>query len=79
MEWGVNEWVAVISAILAIVSLAFNYMVVRKQTELQTATLRVEMDSEVIAWTLDKTWALRILAALESVDWSATQKDGNGQ
>lgn len=60
MDMGVNEWVAVISAILAIVSLAFNYIVVRKQTELQTATLRVEMDSEVIAWTQDAIDAVSI-------------------
>jgi hypothetical protein len=64
MEWGVNEWVAVISAILAIVSLAFNYMVVRKQTELQTATLRVEMDSEVIAWTQEAIDAVSAGVAL---------------
>ncbi len=51
MDWGVNEYVAVGSAVLAVISLIFNWMVVRKQTELQTATLRVEMDSEVIAWS----------------------------
>ncbi|MBL8546785.1 MAG: hypothetical protein JNL81_09980 [Hyphomonadaceae bacterium] len=51
MEWGVNEYVAVGSALLAVISLVFNWLVVNKQTELQTATLRVEMDSEVIAWS----------------------------
>lgn len=51
MNWGVNEYVAVGSALLAVVSLIFNWIVVKKQTELQTATLRVEMDSEVISWS----------------------------
>lgn len=51
MEWGVNEYVAVGSALLAVVSLVLNWLVVKKQTDLQTATLRVEMDSEVIAWS----------------------------
>jgi len=51
MAWGVNEWVAVTSALLALVSLALNWLVVRRQTELQYETLRAEMDAEVIAWT----------------------------
>ncbi|OQW63119.1 MAG: hypothetical protein A4S17_07300 [Proteobacteria bacterium HN_bin10] len=50
MNWGVNEWVAVLSALLAVVSLALNWLVVRRQTELQYETLRAEMDAEVIAW-----------------------------
>jgi hypothetical protein len=51
MNWGVNEWVAVISALLAMASLVLNWLVVRRQTELQYETLRAEMDSEVLAWT----------------------------
>lgn len=50
MTWGVNEWVAVGSAALALASLVLNWLVVRRQTELQYETLRAEMDSEVIAW-----------------------------
>jgi len=50
MTWGVNEWVAVGSALLALASLVLNWLVVRRQTELQYETLRAEMDSEVIAW-----------------------------
>jgi hypothetical protein len=50
MVWGVNEWVAVGSALLALASLVLNWMVVRRQTELQYETLRAEMDAEVIAW-----------------------------
>lgn len=64
MDWGVNEWVAVGSAVLAVVSLVFNWIVVRKQTELQTATLRVEMDSEVIAWTQETIDAVSAGVAL---------------
>ena len=51
MSWGVNEWVAVLSAIVAVVSFGLNWLVVRRQTELQYETLRAEMDAEVIAWT----------------------------
>lgn len=50
MTWGVNEWVAIGSAVLALASLVLNWLVVRRQTELQYETLRAEMDSEVIAW-----------------------------
>lgn len=50
MEIGVNEWVAIGSAVLALASLVLNWLVVRRQTELQYETLRAEMDSEVIAW-----------------------------
>jgi hypothetical protein len=48
---GVNEWIAVISAGLALASLVLNWLVVRRQTELQYETLRAEMDAEVISWT----------------------------
>ncbi len=51
MSWGVNEWVAVLSAIVAVVSFGLNWLVVRRQTELQYETLRAELDAEVIAWT----------------------------
>lgn len=51
MSWGVNEWVAVLSAIVAVISFGLNWLVVRRQTELQYETLRAEMDAEVIAWT----------------------------
>lgn len=50
MDWGVNEWVAVGSALLALASLVLNWLVVRRQTELQYETLRAEMDAEVIGW-----------------------------
>jgi hypothetical protein len=48
---GVEEWVAVGSAVLALASLVLNWLVVRKQTQLQFETLKAEMDAEVIAWT----------------------------
>jgi len=46
----VEGWVAVVSAVLALASLVLNWLVVRKQTELQFETLKAEMDAEVIAW-----------------------------
>lgn len=51
MNWGVNEWVAAISAIIAVVSFILNLRVVNRQTKLQFETLKVEMDSEVFAWS----------------------------
>lgn len=51
MDWGVNEWVAAISAIIAVVSFILNLRVVNRQTKLQFETLKVEMDSEVFAWS----------------------------
>jgi hypothetical protein len=51
MDLSISDWVAVISALLAIVSLGLNWLVVRRQTELQYETLRVEMDNNVIEWT----------------------------
>jgi hypothetical protein len=50
MNWGVNEWVAVASAALALASLVLNWLVVRRQTALQFETLKMEMDSEVLSW-----------------------------
>lgn len=53
MDWAdltVEGWVAVVSAVLAVASLVLNWLVVRRQTELQFETLKAEMDAEVIAW-----------------------------
>ncbi len=48
--WGVSDWVAVGSALLALLSLLLNWLVVRRQTQLQFEALKAHMDSEVIAW-----------------------------
>lgn len=48
--WGVNEWVAALSALLALLSLVLNWLVVRRQTALQFESLKAQMDSEVLAW-----------------------------
>ena len=50
LDLGVEGWVAVVSALLALASLVLNWLVVRRQTELQFETLKAEMDAEVIAW-----------------------------
>lgn len=49
-SWGVNEWISVGSAILALASLALNWIVVRRQTQLQFESLKAQMDSEVVEW-----------------------------
>ncbi|MBY0566361.1 MAG: hypothetical protein K2P70_03570 [Hyphomonadaceae bacterium] len=69
MEWGVNEWVAVGSAVLALASLVLNWLVVRRQTELQYETLRAEMDAEVIGWSQD---------AIDQVSEAITLASGRG-
>jgi hypothetical protein len=66
---GVNEWVAVISAIVALISFGLNWLVVRRQTELQYETLRAEMDAEVIAWAHE---------AIDDVSQAAALARGRG-
>ena len=62
MTWGVNEWVAVASAVVAVVSLVLNWLVVRRQTQLQFETLKVEMEADVVAWVHE---AVDLLAEAE--------------
>ncbi len=50
MNWGVNEWVAAVSAALALASLVLNWAVVRRQTALQFESLKAQMDAEVLSW-----------------------------
>jgi hypothetical protein len=50
MDLSIEAWVAVVSAVLALASLVLNWLVVRRQTQLQFETLKAEMDAEVIAW-----------------------------
>ncbi|HVZ99295.1 MAG TPA: hypothetical protein VG841_03150 [Caulobacterales bacterium] len=48
--WGFNEWVAAASAVVAVASFLFNWVVVSRQTALQTEALKAQMDSDVMAW-----------------------------
>lgn len=75
MDWGVNEWVAVGSAALALASLVLNWLVVRRQTELQYETLRAEMDAEVIAWSHEAIELVSQSIALAKGRGSAYQGD----
>lgn len=50
MTWGINEWVAAISAVLALLSLVLNWLVVSRQTAMQFESLKAQMDSEVLGW-----------------------------
>ncbi|MGH6952356.1 MAG: hypothetical protein ACREH4_15945 [Vitreimonas sp.] len=50
MAWGASEWVAVVSAVLALASLVLNWAVVRRQTQLQFESLKAQMDAEVLDW-----------------------------
>lgn len=76
MNWGINEWVAVISAAIAVASFGLNWLVVRRQTELQYETLRAEMDAEVIAWAheaIDEVSRAASLARGRAVTYSAEE------
>ena len=70
MNWGINEWVAVSSAVLALTSLVLNWLVVRRQTALQFETLRVEMDSEVFSWVHE---------SIDAVSDAISLADGRGK
>lgn len=48
--WGVNEWVAAVSAFVALASFVFNWAVVRRQTQLQFESLKAQMDAEMMNW-----------------------------
>ena len=50
MNFGVNEGVAAVSALLALASFLLNWAVVRRQTQLQFESLKAQMDAEVLAW-----------------------------
>jgi len=56
--WGVNEWVAAVSALIAVVSLFLNWSVVSKQTALQAETMKAEIDRDVLAWAHEAIDAL---------------------
>ena len=47
---GVNEWLTFASALIAIASLVFNWLVVRKQNALQFEEVRAAHDSDLIKW-----------------------------
>ena len=50
MTWGVNEWVAAGSAVVALISLVLNWLVVRRQTSVQFESLKAQVDAEVMDW-----------------------------
>jgi hypothetical protein len=49
-NWGVNEWVAAVSAILALASFALNWALVQRQNKLQFESLKAQMDADVMHW-----------------------------
>lgn len=57
-NWGVNEWVAAVSAAIALFSLILNWNVVSKQTALQAETMKAEIDRDVLAWAHEAIDAL---------------------
>ena len=48
--WGVNEWVAVVSATLALASFLFNWGLVRRQAAMQFESLKAQMDADMMHW-----------------------------
>lgn len=56
--WGVNEWVAAVSAAVALLSLLLNWSVVSRQTALQAETMKAELDRDVLSWSHEAIDAL---------------------
>ena len=74
--WGVNEWVAAVSAALAFLSLVFNWLVVSRQTELQAETMKTEIDRDVLLGELRCDLGQRIaLAGVGRVDLHAVRRE----
>ena len=74
MEWGVNEWVAVGSAVLALASLLVSWRIAGRQTKLQYETLRAEMDAEVIGWAGEAIDAVSHAATVAKQQTTLTQE-----
>jgi len=49
-NWGFNEWIGVVSALVAVTSFVLNWLVVRRQTWLQFEGLKAAADAEMMAW-----------------------------
>lgn len=79
---GVGEWVAVISAAIAVLSFVLNNIVVRRQLALQTEEIRTAVDAEKTRW-LGETLAVfaeaEAMALRKSSDNGATAAGGRLQ
>ena len=51
--FGLNDWIAVGSAVLALLSFALNWAVVNRQTAMQFESLKAQVDADVMAWGQD--------------------------
>lgn len=63
-SWGVNEWVAAGSAVLALASFVLNWAVVSRQTKLQFESLKAQMDADVMHWAHETVDLVSEAAAL---------------
>lgn len=55
---GLETWLAVGSAILALVSFFLNWLMVRRQAAMQFESLKAQVDSEVLAWAHEASDAI---------------------
>ena len=62
--FGINEWVAIGSAALALVSFLFNWAVVARQTAMQAEGLKAQMEADLLAWANEAIDVLSEAAAL---------------
>lgn len=51
--FGLNDWIAVGSAVLALLSFVLNWAVVNRQTAMQFESLKAQVDADVMAWGQD--------------------------
>jgi hypothetical protein len=65
-----SDLVAIGSALIALVSFVFNWVVVGRQTALQSESLKAQMDADVLAWGGDS------MDALTKAQWLARNRGG---
>lgn len=58
LDWGLETWLAVGSAALAIASFVLNWRIVNRQMAMQFESLKAQMDADMLAWAHEASDAL---------------------
>lgn len=78
MQWlfglGPSDWAAIGSVAVAMVSLMFNWLIVRRQSEMQIEALRLQADGAVFAW--GRECVETISRAIEYADHAPAENAG---
>lgn len=57
-DWGLETWLAVGSAMLAVASFVLNWRIVNRQMTMQFESLKAQMDADMLAWAHEASDAL---------------------